>query len=86
MPKNKQMTKRINISLPVETLRLLDRVSPRGHRSRLIDDAVRHYVKEKGRRMLMQQLAAGAKARAERDLALAEEWFTLEEEAWPNES
>jgi metal-responsive CopG/Arc/MetJ family transcriptional regulator len=30
------MTKRINIVLPEDTLRLLDKVAPRGNRSRLI--------------------------------------------------
>lgn len=32
---------------------------------------------------LKEQLKEGAIRRAERDRLLAEEWFTLEEEAWP---
>ena len=36
------MRKRINISLPEETLELIDRVTEHGDRSRFIDEAVRH--------------------------------------------
>jgi CopG family transcriptional regulator/antitoxin EndoAI len=32
---------------------------------------------------LKEQLKEGAIRRAERDRQLAEEWFSLEEEAWP---
>jgi hypothetical protein len=33
-------------------------------------------------RTLREQLKAGYRANAERDLAIAAEWFPLEEEAW----
>lgn len=36
------MRKRINISLPEETLELIDRVTEHGDRSRSVDGAVRH--------------------------------------------
>ena len=70
---------RLNITLPEETVRLIDRVAKRGNRSRLISDAVRRYVEEVGRANLRRQLKQGAKRRADRDLAMAEEWFALEE-------
>jgi len=73
--------KRINITLPERTIELLDRVAPKGDRSRLIDRAVRRYIESLGRRRLNRQLAEGARRRAERDLALATNWFALEEEA-----
>jgi len=76
------MSVRINVILPDETLRVLDRVAPRGNRSRLISDAVLHYVSSRGRSNLAEQLKAGALANAKRDMAIAEEWFPLEEEAW----
>ena len=76
------MTRRINIVLPVETLEVLDRVAPRGRRSRLISDAVIHYVKSKAAASLAQRLKQGALANADRDLAIAEEWFSIDEEAW----
>jgi CopG family transcriptional regulator / antitoxin EndoAI len=76
------MHRRINISLPEETLALIDRVAKLGDRSRFIDEAVKHYVQEVGRGKLRKQLQEGALRRAKRDLMLAEEWFGLDEEAW----
>jgi CopG family transcriptional regulator/antitoxin EndoAI len=76
------MHRRINISLPEETLALIDRVVKLGDRSRFIDEAVKHYVQEVGRSKLRKQLQEGALRRAKRDLTLAEEWFGLDEEVW----
>jgi CopG family transcriptional regulator/antitoxin EndoAI len=76
------MRKRVNITLPEETLELIDRVTEHGDRSRFIDEAVKHYVEQRGRTNLKKQLKEGAIQRAQRDLALAEEWFALDEEAW----
>lgn len=73
---------RINITLPEETIRLIDRVSEKGDRSGLIDKAVRRYIAETCRANLRKRLKEGALRRGERDLALGEEWFFLEEEAW----
>ena len=76
------MSKRINIILPDKTVAVLDRVASKGTRSRFIDRAVRHYVESQGRASLRERLKAGYQANAERDLAMAAEWFPLEEEAW----
>ncbi len=76
------MHKRINVTLPDETIQLIDRVSHKGDRSRLIDRAVKHYVETVGRANLRQRLKEGATRHAERDLALAADWFALDEEAW----
>jgi CopG family transcriptional regulator/antitoxin EndoAI len=75
------MSRRINVILPEKTLEVLDRVAPRGNRSRLISDAVMHYVASHGRQRLSERLAEGYQANALRDLAIAQEWFPLEEEA-----
>ena len=75
------MNKRLNITLPEETVRLMDRVAGRGRRSSLIDRAVRRYVKEETRANVRKQLAASYKANAELDLRLADDWFPLEEQA-----
>jgi CopG family transcriptional regulator/antitoxin EndoAI len=75
--------KRINITLPQATLRLLDRVAPKGDRSKFINEAVHAYVETKGRERLKAELKAGARARASRDLALTSEWFALDEKTWP---
>lgn len=76
------MSVRINVILPDETIRVLDRVAPKGHRSRVISDAVMHYISSLGRTNLAEQLKAGALANVRRDMAIAEEWFPLDEEAW----
>lgn len=74
--------RRLNITLPEKTVRLIDRVAKKGDRSRFIAEAVERYVAEIGRANLKKQLKEGAIRRAERDLHLASEWFDIEEETW----
>jgi CopG family transcriptional regulator/antitoxin EndoAI len=76
------MSKRINIILPDKTVTVLDRVTTKGNRSRFIDRAVRQLIEIQGRQSLREQLKAGYQVSADQDLALAAEWFPLEEEAW----
>ena len=75
------MSKRINIVLPDETVSVLDRVLPKGNRSTFISKAVLHYIETHGRQALRKQLEAGYRANKEHSLAVATEWFPLEEEA-----
>lgn len=77
-----QSRQRVNVMLPWETLRVLEKIAPRGDRSRVIDDAVRFYVQEAGRFNLRKRLREGAARRAERDLQLAQEWFPVEDAVW----
>ena len=72
------MNKRLNITLPEQTVRLMDRVAGKGQRSRLIAQAVHRYVEQQGKTRLRKRLEEGARARAERDLRLAEEWFQID--------
>jgi CopG family transcriptional regulator/antitoxin EndoAI len=76
------MHRRVNVTLPEETIRLIDRSVSRGNRSGFIDHAVRYFVREHGRRELRRLLQEGATRRAERDLAIAEEWFPVDREGW----
>ena len=76
------MVRRINISLPEETIRLLDRVAPKGGRSHVIAEAVTQYVTDKGRARLRKLLKERAVARAALDLEIAETWYPVDEEAW----
>jgi CopG family transcriptional regulator/antitoxin EndoAI len=76
------MGKRINIMLPDQTVRVLDRVAARGNRSRFISEAVLHYVKTQSTANLRERLKAGALANSRLDLEIAEEWFPVEQEAW----
>ncbi|MBL8290355.1 MAG: hypothetical protein JNN08_00890 [Bryobacterales bacterium] len=64
------------------TIRVLDRVAPEGSRSRLISEAVLYYVENRAKSNLSDKLKAGAQANARRDLEIAQEWFSLDEEAW----
>lgn len=76
----KTMSKRINIVLPDRTLAVLDRVSRKGNRSQIISRAVLYFVESQGKEMLRERLKREALANAERDVAMAAEWFPLEEE------
>jgi CopG family transcriptional regulator/antitoxin EndoAI len=76
------MSKRINVTLPDKTVAILDRVTTKRSRSRFIDRAVRQLVETEGRANLRSRLKEEAIANADRDLAMAAEWFPLEEEAW----
>ena len=71
------MNRRLNIALPEQAFRMLDRVVPRGQCSKLIDEAVTRFVKKQGRANLRRQLALGVTARSERDREMTEEWFVL---------
>jgi CopG family transcriptional regulator/antitoxin EndoAI len=77
----KQMSKRINVILPDKTVEALDHVAGKGARSRFIDRAVRQFIETAGRANLREQLRREAIANAARDLAMAADWFPLEEEA-----
>ena len=79
------MHRRINITLPEETVELIDRVSEPGDRSRLINQAVRRYIQEVGRTELRRRLREGYRKGSEGDRELAEEWFFVDEEAWKRE-
>ncbi|KXK02107.1 MAG: hypothetical protein UZ17_ACD001001476 [Acidobacteria bacterium OLB17] len=61
---------------------MLETVADKGGRSGIIDNAIKVYVKDLKRKALRQQLKEGALARAERDLAMADEWFDAENELW----
>lgn len=75
-----RMSKRINIILPDKTVSVLDRVTTKGRRSEFISRAVLHFVQTAGKGHLRDRLKHEAIANAERDVALAVEWFPLEEE------
>jgi CopG family transcriptional regulator / antitoxin EndoAI len=76
------MHKRINITLPEETVTLIDEVAHDGNRSSFIDTAVKHYIETVSKDNLRKRLKEGAIVRAARDRAIASEWFSIDEEAW----
>ena len=78
------MYQRINITLPNETLQLLDRIAPKGDRSHFIDQAVKYYINAEAKKNLRDKLKQGAMRRADRDLGITQDWFNIDEESWQN--
>ncbi len=76
------MYRRINITLPKETIELIDRTLEKGERSQFIDQAIRFYMRYFGQRRLRKLLKEGAIKRSKRDLELTQEWFSMEQESW----
>ena len=74
--------KRINVSIPIETLQLLDEIAPPRKRSQFIAEAITQYVSEIKRLQLREQLRVGYLANAESDRQIAEEWFPIEQEVY----
>jgi len=74
--------KRINISIPIETLQLLDEIAPPKKRSQFVAKAITQYANEVKRLQLRERLKAGYIANAESDRKIAEEWFPIEQEVY----
>jgi metal-responsive CopG/Arc/MetJ family transcriptional regulator len=74
------MQRRINVSLSEEAVRLLDRLAPKGDRSRFLDDLVKRTARD--RAGLRARLKEGYVKRAERDREVAAEWDPLADEVW----
>jgi len=74
--------RRVNMTLPDKTIKLLDSVSEKGERSSFVDKAVHFYIEEIGKANLNKQLREGAIKRSSRDLSIAEDWFLIEEQSW----
>jgi CopG family transcriptional regulator/antitoxin EndoAI len=54
------MSKRISVILPEATIKIIDRMTKNGDRSRFIDDAVRYYVANRSVEALRAQLERSA--------------------------
>jgi metal-responsive CopG/Arc/MetJ family transcriptional regulator len=66
---------RINITLPSQTLAMIDGVAEQGSRSRLIDVAVHFYLNNQKRLQVQKEMKEPTIARASRDRALVRELF-----------
>jgi len=75
-------TRKITLTFPVDLLEKLRTMVPKRQRSKFIAEATRQAIVEKEREALREELKAGAIARAKEDLAMAEEWFPVEQEVW----
>lgn len=74
------MQRRINVSLSEEAVRLLDRMAPKGDRSRFLDDLVKRTACD--REAIRARLKEGYLKRAERDRDEAAEWDLVADEVW----
>ena len=74
------MQRRINISLSEEAVKLLDRLAPKGDRSRYIERLVKRSAED--RRELRRLLKERAIRHAEFDRQLAAEMDPLSDEVW----
>jgi len=75
------MYRKINISLPEQTLHLIEQITDKRNRSRFIDEAVKYYMEQVSNIRLREQLKEGAVKRAERDLKLSQELNDMEDDA-----
>ena len=76
---------RINITLPTDTLRLLERTIPVRRRSRVINAALRSYIGAHTRTEIRESLKESALSRAREAREISEAWLPLAEEAWKNQ-
>ena len=74
------MQRRINVSLSEEAVRLLDRMAPKGDRSRFLDELVKRTAHDRAE--LRARLKERAIRRADLDRQLAAEWDPLADEVW----
>ncbi len=74
------MQRRINVSLSEEAVKLLDRLAPKGDRSRFLDELVKRTARD--RRELQRLLKERAIRHAEFDRQLAAEMDPLSDEVW----
>lgn len=74
------MQRRINVSLSEEAVRLLDRLAPKGDRSRFLDELVKRTARD--RAALRARLKEGYTKRAQRDREVASKWDPLADEVW----
>lgn len=76
------MGKRLNIVLPENTVKTIDRVAKAGERSRFIDRAVQHYVSHHSTEALRARLEETAVRDQDIDRQVAEDWFAVDHGTW----
>jgi len=79
---NNLKTKRVDFTLPIETITLLGQAVPRGKRSELVDQALRVYIRHLKQKDLQQTMRKEALADADDNLQIVEEWSAVDNETW----
>lgn len=76
------MTKRINVIMPTDTVRTIDRMVRPGQRSEFITRAVEHYVATQGAEAIQKLLEVTAVRDRDLDQQVAVDWFEVDLQAW----
>jgi len=76
------MAKRINVILPEDTIRTIDRLARRGQRSGFIHRAVQHYVATAGPEAVQERLKRAAIRDRDLDLEISHDWLAVDQEQW----
>ena len=76
------MTKRINVILPADTVRTIDRMVRPGQRSRFIERAVQHYVATASPEALEERLKQAAIRDRDLSLEITKDWLAVDQEQW----
>jgi metal-responsive CopG/Arc/MetJ family transcriptional regulator len=76
------MTKRINVVMPTDTVRTIDRMVRPGRRSEFITRAVEHYVATQSAEAIQKLLEVTAVRDRDLDQQVAEDWFEVDQQSW----
>lgn len=76
------MAKRINVILPEDTIRTIDRLARPGQRSSFIHRAVQHYVATASAEALQERLRQAAIRDRDLDAEISDDWFAVDQEQW----
>jgi CopG family transcriptional regulator / antitoxin EndoAI len=76
------MNKRINVMMPAETIRSVDRLSKPGERSKFITNAVEHFVATQSAEAIHKLLEMTAVRDRDLDRQVAEDWLAVDQQAW----
>ena len=76
------MAKRINVILPEDTVRAIDRNTRPGERSRFIQRAVQHFFATASPQALQERLKQAAIRDRDLDLGITQDWLAVDQEQW----
>ncbi len=82
---NQTKTKRVNFTLPIETIELINKTAPRGKKSELVNRALQVYIRHLKQKSLRKAMREEALADAELDLEMTKEWNAVDQETWYNQ-
>ncbi len=75
-------TVRMNITIPEEIARQVEKLTPPGKRSQFISEALKHRIEEIEREKIQKALEEGYKARKQESHFIAKEFEAADMEVW----